>query len=238
MHNPGTKAITIIEDGLVQGESVWLFGAGWGFRKLLNWVTNRYGRDLPIFCTEAGWSVSAKNSLQAKYDTGRLMYYYSYLAEAFKAITIDQVPLKGFFAWSLMDNYEWEMGYTERFGIMYNDFNYTTDTNSPGADSPVYDATAGTISKTCGLPCRLNGQPDPIYASGQTRHVKNSLLWMQSLWKSGELPDPSPLLASTVGGDVCFGRGNYTVSGQTVRCHGADDEIPFASSPQRLVVVV
>merc|ERR1712176_14168 len=99
--------------------------------KLLNWVANRYGKDLPIYCTEAGRSASAKNALQAKYDAGRLMYYYSYLSEALKAITIDQIPLKGFFAWSLMDNYEWEMGYTERFGLVYNDYGFGFDPASP-----------------------------------------------------------------------------------------------------------
>merc|ERR1712113_199396 len=130
------------------------------------------------------------------------------------------------------------MGYTERFGIMYNDFNYTRDCNSPSEESPVYEASDGSITKTCGLPCRLHAQPDPAYAMGQTRHVKNSLLWMQSLWKSGELPDPARFLASTVGGDICFGNGNYTVSGQTVRCLGNDVAASLASSPQPSVLFV
>merc|ERR1712232_458843 len=164
--NGGT---VVTEDGIVAGESVWLFGAGWGFRKLLNWVAKRYGRDLPIYCTEAGWSVRAENSLEAKYDLGRLMYYHSYLSEAWKAINEDHVPLQGFYAWSLMDNYEWEMGYTERFGMLYNDFNDMVDPNSPSAESPVYNAEDGTMQTKCGHAC-VRGQP----GSGQTRHAKNS----------------------------------------------------------------
>lgn len=80
-----------------RAQSVWLFGAGWGFRKLLNWVANRYGAHvgdgLPIYCTEAGWSVAAKNSLEGKYDPGRLMYYHSYLQEAHKAMEMDKVGM-------------------------------------------------------------------------------------------------------------------------------------------------
>merc|ERR1712130_748036 len=176
----------------------------------------RYHPDGGIYVTENGWSLKADTHQVGVVDTDRMYFYANYTSEMLKAIKEDGVDVRGYFAWSLMDNYEWEMGYTERFGLVYNDYNYTTDTNSPGEDSPVYDANSGKITGKCGLPCRLNAQPDPTYASRQTRHVKNSLLWMQSVWRSGELTDPSSLLASTVGGDICYGRGNYTVSGQTV----------------------
>lgn len=228
-----SKATTVIEDGLVQGESVWLFGSGWGFRKLLNWISNRYGKNLPLYCTESGWSVSAKHALQGKYDPGRVMYYSSYLTEAWNAINIDKVNLKGFMAWSLMDNYEWEMGYTERFGLVYNDFKFGVDPNGPGADTPVYNAKDGTMSENCGLPCVINAGPT---AAGQTRHAKNTILWMRSLWKSGELPDPAPFLTSTPGGDICYGHGTITVSGQTVEC-SLDPYIPQLEEVEAKMVV-
>ena len=218
-----TNATVVDEDGIVEGESVWLFGAAWGFRKLLNWVSNRYGKAYPIFCTEAGWSVAAKNALEAKYDSGRVMYYYSYLSEAWQAIHADGVQLKGFFAWSLMDNYEWEMGYSERFGAMFNDFNFSSDPNAPDAATPVYDFASGKVVGTCGARCSEAGVPDPSSAYRQTRHAKNSLLWMQWLWQLNELPDPARFLASTIGGDVCYGVGQYTVSGQTVDCALSSD---------------
>jgi len=215
-----TMSSTVVQDGIVQGESVWLFGAGWGFRKLLNWVSNRYGKAYPIYCTEAGWSVNAKNALEAKYDSGRLMYYYSYLSEAWRAINEDGVDLRGFAAWSFADNYEWERGYSERFGVMYNDFNFGEDPNAPTPTTPVYNAQTGKYDGVCGIECAYNGIPsaNATIAYAQTRHAKGALLWLQWLWRGSEIPSPHRWLAASIGGDVCYGEGTYKVSSQTFQC--------------------
>ena len=220
--DPATGASTVIQDGIVQGQSVWLYGAGWGFRKLLNWVSKRYSYPT-IYCTEAGWSVAASNSLQAKYDAGRTMYYYSYLFEAHRAMYEDGVDLRGFASWSFADNFEWEKGYTERFGVMYNDFNFQplSDLNAPTQATPVYNAQTGKLDGTCGIVCAEAGMPNPATAMNQTRHAKNSLLWLQWLWRSSEIPDPARFLTGSIGGDVCYGApgSTYIVSGgKTVPC--------------------
>ena len=44
--------------GFLQANSSWLYAVPWGFRKLLNWVRNRYG-DTEIIITENGWSEAA-----------------------------------------------------------------------------------------------------------------------------------------------------------------------------------
>ena len=49
-------------------------------------------------------------------DIGRLEYYRRHLEACSRAIA-DGVPLKGYFAWSLMDNFEWAHGYSKRFGL-------------------------------------------------------------------------------------------------------------------------
>ena len=48
------------EDGFIRAQSTWLYGAGWGLRKLLNWVKRRYNP--VIYVTENGWSIGAIDS--------------------------------------------------------------------------------------------------------------------------------------------------------------------------------
>lgn len=54
-------------------------------------------------------------------DTDRMFFFRAYMAEAARAAS-DGVPLVGYFAWSLMDNFEWAKGYRDRFGLHYVDF--------------------------------------------------------------------------------------------------------------------
>jgi beta-glucosidase len=75
-----------------------------------------------VYITENGCSsddvVAADGHI---YDTDRVMYVRNHLANAQRA-TAEGYPLKGYFLWSLMDNFEWADGYTKRFGIFYVDF--------------------------------------------------------------------------------------------------------------------
>ena len=54
-------------------------------------------------------------------DSDRIMYLRNYLTE-FRRAAAEGYPLKGYFLWSLMDNFEWADGYTKRFGLHYVDF--------------------------------------------------------------------------------------------------------------------
>merc|ERR1719282_446330 len=110
--------------GIPTAESGWLNMAGWGLRKLLNWIQNTYQPNLPIYVTENGCSDASNRGSQGFYDPARVMYYHDYLSELHKAINEDKINVKGYYAWSLFDNYEWEMGYREMFGIVYNDIEY------------------------------------------------------------------------------------------------------------------
>lgn len=55
------------------------------------------------------------------YDTDRVMYLRNYLTQLHRGVS-EGLPVKGYFCWSFMDNYEWADGYAYRFGIHYVDF--------------------------------------------------------------------------------------------------------------------
>jgi beta-glucosidase/6-phospho-beta-glucosidase/beta-galactosidase len=71
--------------------------------------------------TENGTSEDEPDLASALRDEGRRQYMEQYLRACAEAIELG-VPLKGYFAWSLMDNFEWEYGYTKRFGMCFVDF--------------------------------------------------------------------------------------------------------------------
>jgi beta-glucosidase len=74
-----------------------------------------------IYVTENGCAMDDQLDDGRVDDTDRMMYLRWYLSEAARAVA-EGLPLAGYFAWSLMDNFEWAQGYTERFGLHYVDF--------------------------------------------------------------------------------------------------------------------
>ncbi len=76
-----------------------------------------------IFITENGCSYSDSPNEENKiHDKRRIDYHHHHLIEIQKAIN-DGVDCKGYFAWSLMDNFEWAQGFSQRFGLIWVDFN-------------------------------------------------------------------------------------------------------------------
>ncbi|CAI4213865.1 unnamed protein product [Parascedosporium putredinis] len=63
-------------------------------------------------------------------DTFRVEYYRSYITEVAKAVQ-EEVVIKSYFAWSFLDNWEWAIGYTARFGVTWVDFNDPERTRYP-----------------------------------------------------------------------------------------------------------
>uniref|UniRef100_A0A8C1DMX5 Cytosolic beta-glucosidase n=1 Tax=Cyprinus carpio carpio TaxID=630221 RepID=A0A8C1DMX5_CYPCA len=114
--------------------SEWLYSVPWGFRRLLNFIKTQYGNPM-IYITENG--VSEKMMCTELCDDWRIQYYKAYINEMLKAIR-DGVNVKGYTAWSLLDKFEWDEGYSERFGLYYVDFRNKNKPRYPKASVQFY----------------------------------------------------------------------------------------------------
>ena len=90
------------------------------FHDLLISLNNQYKLP-PVYITENGAAMADKLEAGVVNDVERIDYYQAHLTEVHRAIK-DGVDIRGYFAWSLMDNFEWAEGYSKRFGIVYVDY--------------------------------------------------------------------------------------------------------------------
>jgi beta-glucosidase len=96
----------------------WLRVAPGGFRRLLNWISKRY--KLPIIVTENGCPCVGEKDVKVAVDGEfRQQYLGLYLVAISRAIYEDGVKVKGYYAWSLVDNFEWATEYGPRYGIVH-----------------------------------------------------------------------------------------------------------------------
>jgi beta-galactosidase len=98
--------------------------APFGFRKLLAHIQREYRPAGGIIVTENGLAAYEPTLEAAVADHTRIPFYYHYVREMHKAVVEDGADVRGYFLWSLMDNFEWSFGYEKRFGLYY--VNYTT----------------------------------------------------------------------------------------------------------------
>ncbi len=99
-----------------------------GLTKILLWVKERYG-PIPLYVTENGAAFYDPPKAEASdgqgggrvHDPLRVAYYRAHL-KAIHAAIAQGVDLRGYCAWSLLDNLEWALGYAKRFGIVHVNF--------------------------------------------------------------------------------------------------------------------
>jgi beta-glucosidase len=105
----------------------------WGIRH----ISETLGRpDLPVLITENGCAARDEVNTNGEIiDSDRIMYLRQHLKAAHRAVS-EGYPLKGYFLWSLMDNFEWSYGYSRRFGLIYID--YPTQKRIPKASFAWY----------------------------------------------------------------------------------------------------
>ncbi len=107
-----------------------------GLTRILREVSTRYGNP-PLYITENGAAFADPDHASESVidDPPRVAYLRDHLQAAAEAISAG-VDLRGYYVWSLLDNFEWGEGYTKRFGIVHVDFD--TFARAPKASALFY----------------------------------------------------------------------------------------------------
>ena len=92
-----------------------------GLTEVIMKLIKNYSKKTPIYITENGMAHKETFENGKVVDIERINFYEKHLKEI-KQLLNKGVPLRGFFAWSLLDNFEWAYGYSKRFGLIYVDF--------------------------------------------------------------------------------------------------------------------
>jgi len=94
-----------------------------GLRELLVLLQGRYGAALPpIYVTESGCAYDDVVGPDGRCDDPRRIAYLDAHIAAVHAAKAERVDVRGYFVWSLLDNWEWAEGFTKRFGLVHVDF--------------------------------------------------------------------------------------------------------------------
>lgn len=92
-----------------------------GLHDMITRISQAYARGIPLYVTENG--MSAADALRGGQvnDRARIDYLNGHLGAVRRAIK-DGADVRGYFVWSLLDNFEWALGYDKRFGLVHVDF--------------------------------------------------------------------------------------------------------------------
>merc|ERR1711972_239968 len=104
----------------------------WGLNRLLVYLQKTYNPPNGIIITENGCAVEEDDVAAAENDTFRVEFLQGYIAQMHGAIA-EGADVRGYFAWSFLDNFEWSHGYEKRFGIVHVD--YETQKRTPKASA-------------------------------------------------------------------------------------------------------
>ncbi|WP_216324770.1 GH1 family beta-glucosidase [Deinococcus aestuarii] len=109
-------------------------GFGWsvvpeGLTQALTGLKERYGDACPpLYVTESGCSYPDRVDERGRVrDEARIRYHEAHLEAVWEAMT-QGADVRGYFVWSLLDNFEWAEGYSQRFGLVHVDFETLTRT--------------------------------------------------------------------------------------------------------------
>jgi beta-glucosidase len=146
---PVARAAPVRQTGVLHTDLGWEVHPP-GLTRTLLQIKERYG-GMPLYVTENGAAFpdppQAAGTLVE--DPLRVEYYRSHLAAAREAIR-GGVDLRGYFAWSLMDNLEWASGFSKRFGLVHVDFK--TQRRTPKSSAHFYGEVIRSRGRSLGGP--------------------------------------------------------------------------------------
>lgn len=91
-------------------------------KDVLHMLVEKYHVDIPIYITENGVPIDDADGREANLDDqSRIEYVKNVLIWLHKAIE-EGIDVRGYYLWSLMDNFEWSAGYAARYGLYYTDY--------------------------------------------------------------------------------------------------------------------
>jgi len=156
----------------------------WGLGRLVAWIHREYAPPGGIVITENGCAVHEETAKAARDDTGRVEYLLGYLYQLHKAIAAG-ANVWGYFAWSLLDNFEWAFGYAKRFGLVRVD--YETQERSPKASARIFAEAARTNTVRVPTEIVLDSEFAPMgekKEKGPTKPITKALIHPNA----GEIP--------------------------------------------------
>jgi beta-glucosidase len=117
---PGSEHVRFVRRGLPVTAMNWEIDAP-GLVEVLCRVATEYP-SLPLYITENGAAFADEPGSDGTVDDpDRVAYLAEHVAACRRAVQLG-VPLRGYFAWSLLDNFEWAWGYSRRFGLVHVDY--------------------------------------------------------------------------------------------------------------------
>lgn len=151
------RAASVRQPGALYTETGWEVCPD-AFTDTLRWVKDRYGA-IPIYITENGAAfadppAAANGEVR---DPLRVAYLRDHLRAVHTAIQ-DGIDVRGYMVWSLLDNLEWSLGYSKRFGIVHVDFanQQRTPKDSALFYSSVINSNGGVLREPVGDTARLD----------------------------------------------------------------------------------
>jgi beta-glucosidase len=140
---PGNGDLEEVKRGLPETAMGWEIDAD-GLYDILTRVARDYP-GVPLYVTENGAAFPDVKTGGAVHDPDRVEYLKAHFAAAERAIA-DGVDLRGYFVWSLLDNFEWAYGFSKRFGLIHVD--YETLERTPKDSAKFY----AQVTRANGLP--------------------------------------------------------------------------------------